>query len=520
MSDLPDIAGPHDAEQRKGRRTAVLAAASVAVVAVLGGGAWAAAYVLGGHGPQPEDVLPASTLAEISVDMDPSASQKVAAYETLRKFPALKDKLGASGSEDPRRAVFDQLVKDTGCAGVDFDKDVKPWLGERAALAAVDLAGKNPSPALAVQVSDEQQAKAGIQRLVDCGHPGPDFGYVFADGYAVVSDSTAHARTIATAGRQSPLSADKAFTSAQQQVGARGVVNFYVASRAAGYLTERLSQLTGDQVSSGDLDAVKKQLSHFRGLSGTVRFADGGVELTAIGRTDKPTPTSGKGGAAVAQLPSDTALAFGFAAPRDYASRLVDQVSRASGEGPAQFTAQLETMTGLRLPQDVQTLLGQAVTFSVGGEVPDLHAVRGPADLPLGATITGDTGKIQDVIHKVEERQGVTLDQLGVAESAKDGRVALASSRSYAAMLATGGNLGQSDTFRQVVPEAGRSAGVFYLDFDSKWVPALLKMADDSGAPAAQVQKVRANLAPLRGLGVSSWTDGDTGHVLVKLSTD
>jgi hypothetical protein len=177
-------------------------------------------------------------------------------------------------------------------------------------------------------------------------------------------------------------------------------------------------------------------------------------------------------------------------------------------------------MTGLRLPQDVQTLLGQAVTFSVGGEVPDLHAVRGPADLPLGATITGDTGKIQDVIHKVEERQGVTLDQLGVAESAKDGRVALASSRSYAAMLATGGNLGQSDTFRQVVPEAGRSAGVFYLDFDSKWVPALLKMADDSGAPAAQVQKVRANLAPLRGLGVSSWTDGDTGHVLVKLSTD
>lgn len=516
MSDQPDTAQPTGGQPR-GRRTAVLAAASVAVVAVLGGGAWAAAYVLGGHGPQPEEVLPASTLAEISIDMDPSASQKVAAYRTLRKFPALDQKLS---NDDPRKALYDELVKGSGCSSVDFAKDVESWLGDRAALAAVDLQGNSPAPALAVQVSDEQQARSGIQRLVRCGHPGPDFGYAFADGYVIVSDSAEHARTIATAGQQSPLSADAAFTSAEGQVGDRGVVNFYVATKAADYLAGHLSQLTGSQLSSHDLLTARKQVSHFRGLSGTVRFADGGMELAAVARSDKPTPTSTRAGTAVAALPADTAVAFGLSAPRDLATRLVDQASGASGEGPDQFAAQMETMTGLQLPQDVQTLLGEAFTFSLGGAVPDLHTVRSPADIPLGATITGDTGKIEGVIHKVEERQGVSLDQLGVAESARAGRVALASSKSYATTLLSAGGLGASETFRQVVPEAGNAAGVFYLDFDSKWVPSLLDLASKQGAPPAEVQKVRANLAPLRALGVSSWTDGDTGHFLVKLTTD
>ena len=517
MADQPDTAQPLG-DQPRGRRTAVLVAVSVAVVAVLGGGAWAAAYILGGHGPQPEEVLPTATLAEISVDMDPSASQKVAAYRTLRKFPALDKKLGA-GDDDPRRVLFDQLVKGTGCSSVDFDTQVKPWLGERAALAAVDLQGKSPAPALAVQVSDQQQARAGIKRLVDCGHPGSDFGYAFSDGYVIISDSTDHARTIATAGRQAPLSGDAAFTSAEDQVGDRGVVNFYVAKQAAGYLSGHLAQLTGSGVPAADLGAVKKQASHFQGLSGTVRFADGGLELSAVSRTDKPAPSASKVGAAVADLPGDTAVAIGFAVPGKSIDTLFDSVAQGTGEDPSQLRAQTETMTGLRLPDDLQTLLGGGLTLSLGGDAPDLAQVSGPSDVPFGATVLGDPGKIEDVLSRVEQRQGVTLQQLGVAEKSAAGKVVLASSDGYARKLAAPGDLGGTALFQQVVPGAAKSSGIEFVNFDSRWLDAILTEAGRTEDPA-KVAQVRQNLEPLKAFGASSWVDGDTAHFLVKLTTD
>lgn len=519
-SSQPVSAQPGQGNQGGGRRTAVLAAVSVAVVAVLGGGAWAAGYLLGGHGPQPEDVLPAATVAELSVDMDPSATQKVEALRTLRKFPALRQKLDLGADDDLRKWVYDQAVKDTACSRVDFATDVEPWLGNRAAVAAVDLAGKTPAPAVALQVSDAQQAKAGIQRLVDCGHP-KDFGYAFADGYVVFSDSGDHARTIVTAGKAASLADDPGYTRWTGAVGDRGVLSFYVAKRAGRLIVDNLHQLTGEQVSATQTDALARQADKFEGLAGTVRFAGGGVELAAVGGTSSPAGGSGGVGGAVGRLPGDTALAVSQTVPDDLASRLVQQLSSVSGEPAGRLTAEVETMTGLRLPQDLQTLLGRTITVSLGGDAPDLGAVRGPADIPVAATVSGDTGRIEGVIGKLEERQGVTLDQLGVVEEARDGRVALATSRSYADSVLAPGDLGRTQAFREVVPEADRAASVAYVDFDSTWVPALIRLAGDSGAVSAdQLGKARANLAPLRAFGASSWRDGDTTHLLVKLTTD
>jgi hypothetical protein len=532
MSDLPpstpapaagepaDVGVPLDAPRAKGRRTAVVAAVSVAVLAVLGGGAAAAAFLLSGGGTQPEEVLPASTLAELSVDLDPSASQKIEALKTLRKFPGLKDDLDLGSGDDVRKWIFDESVKDTGCRSLDFAKDVEPWLGDRAAVAAVDLAGKEPAPAVALQVSDQAKAKAGIQQLVECGKPGDDFGYAFAQGYVVLSDSPAHARTIATAGQQSPLADDAGFTRWDGAVGDRGVINFYVAKRTGDWLTRNLGELSGGQVTGGQLGALSKRFKDFQGLSGTVRFSDGGVEVAAAGAGMSGTTGTADVSDAVDRLPDGTAAALAFAVPHDYARQLVDQMSQLSGEGADQLLGQAETMTGLDLPGDLQTLLGTGVTLSLGGTPPELSTVSSPADVPFGATITGDTDRIEGVLHKIEERQGFSLDRLGIAEKAGAGRVALASSPAYADELLGDGGLGRSSAFRQVVPEAGKASAVVYVDFDSRWVGALEQLAGQTGAPPADLAKVRANLAPLKAFGASTWRDGDTSHVLVKLTTD
>jgi hypothetical protein len=532
MSDLPpstpapgageaaDVGTPLESPRPRGRRTAVIAAVAVAVLAVLGGGAAAAAFLLGGGGTQPEEVLPAATLAEISVDLDPSAAQKIQALETLRKFPGLKQQLGLGSSDDVRKWIFDEAVKDTGCRHVDFDQDVAPWLGDRAALAAVDLAGTEPAPAVALQVSDEAKAKAGIQQLVDCGHPGDDFGYAFAPGYVVLSDSTAHARTIVTAGEQTPLAADPGYIRWDGAVGGRGVVNFYVGKNTADWVTRNLGELSDGQVTGSQLGAFGKRFRHFEGLSGTVRFSDGGVEVAAAGGGMTGAAGTADVSDAVDRLPGDTAVALAYAVPHDYARQLVDEMAQLSGEDAGQLVAQAETMTGLDLPDDLQTLLGTGVTLSLGGTPPELSTVTSPADVPFGATITGNTDKIEGLIHKIEERQGFSLDSLGIVEKARDGRVALASSAAYADEVLGNGDLARSSAFRQVVPEAGTASSVAYVDFDSRWVGALEQLAGETGAPAADLAKVKANLAPLKAFGASTWQDGGTSHVLVKLTTD
>jgi hypothetical protein len=223
---------------------------------------------------------------------------------------------------------------------------------------------------------------------------------------------------------------------------------------------------------------------------------------------------------AVDRLPGDTAVALAFAVPHDYARQLVDQMAQLSGEDAGQLVAQAETMTGLDLPGDLQTLLGTGVTLSLGGTPPELSTVTSPADVPFGATITGDTTGIEGVLHKIEERQGVSLDRLGIVEKARAGRVALASSAAYADKVLQDGDLGRSSAFRQVVPGAGKTSAVFYVDFDSGWVEALERLAGETGAPPADLARAKANLAPLKAFGASTWQDGDTSHVLVKLTTD
>jgi hypothetical protein len=62
------------------------------------------------------------------------------------------------------------------------------------------------------------------------------------------------------------------------------------------------------------------------------------------------------------------------------------------------------------------------------------------------------------------------------------------------------------------VRDPERAGAILFVNFDesSDWIAML---ADDD-------PKVKQNLAPLDGLGVSVWQDGDVGHGLVRLTTD
>ena len=133
---------------------------------LVGGGTAVAVTMLGGGGAQPDSVLPGNAIAYVRMDIDPSAGQKIAAVRLLRKLPQVDDALAGGG--DPRQKLFQTLQKDSpDLRSVDYDKDVKPWLGDRFGVAVLpsDQAG-DVNVAVALQVKDEDKARAGITKLM------------------------------------------------------------------------------------------------------------------------------------------------------------------------------------------------------------------------------------------------------------------------------------------------------------------------------------------------------------------
>ncbi|HEX4190404.1 MAG TPA: DUF3352 domain-containing protein [Marmoricola sp.] len=520
------IAEPTDGRRRT-RRTAIITAVAVAVVAVLGGGAYAVYTAFFGGGPQPADVLPSTTVAMMSVDLDPSAGQKIAAIRTIRRFPSLKKDLGLHTQDDLRRFIFDKVVQGGKCPGLTYDKDMKPWVGKRGAVAAVDLGGAKPVPAIALQVTDRGKAKTDFAKIAACATSGDGFGFAIGDHYLIASDTTAHAAKILAEGKKKPLADNASYKKWTDQAGDRGVATFYISKKAVGYLADNLKSVAGNvpglgSGSSADpFSTVQDQLKDFQGIAGTIRFAGGGMEMSlAGGGLENYTGGSGVG-SKIGALPKDTAIAAGIAVPKDYAKTLVANLKASVSGKNVDLVTEIAKETGLELPDDLQTLLGSAITLSVGGDAPpDLKNLQSLADIPLGLTLHGDGGAIKDLIATAQEHLGATLAdyQIGVESSASE--VVLSPSKAYADALLEKGTLGSSSKFTDVVPNADRASAIIYVDFDSAWRSTLVNLIKDFGGTASEVASADANTAPLKSLGISTWVQGSTSHFLLKVATD
>ena len=528
-ADEVETVGPTARTSGAARRTATIAGVAVAVAAVLSGGAYAAWSFLDGGGPHPEDVLPASTIGVVSVDLDPSAGQKISAIRSIRKFPALKDALGLQADDDLREFAFDKILEQGDCT-LDFDQDIEPWLGKRAGFGAVDLGDEDPAPVIALQVDDPEKARTEFAKVVECTDP-DDFAYTVGDDYLIASDSTEHAKAILAEGRRHPLADDPSYRKWTSAVGDAGVVSFYVSRAAVSYVQDLAEELGSGfaegMVSSGVTAGAAvgprvaaDPMPEFKGMAGTVRFADGGMELSIAAGGTTDLADGREVGSRISRLPANTAIAVGFGVPQEFARALVDQLGTAVAGSPDDLVDEVESETGLVLPEDLQTLLGESVTFSLGGEVPDdLEAVDRPEQIPAGLLVHGDPDAIRAVIEKIEDHVGTRLADVPLVLDASDEAVVIATSRDYADDLLAHGGLGSADRYRAAVPEAGKASGVFYLDLDSAWRDAIADVvAGEAGDDAGR--RFDENTAPLKSLGVSSWTDGDVTHTLLKLTTD
>ncbi|GAA1448839.1 hypothetical protein GCM10009641_77730 [Mycobacterium cookii] len=568
----PATTAPDNDNDSDNRKRLIALGAIVAGGAVVAGGAWAATSFFA-TGEQPAEALPASTVAYMSVDLDPSGGQKIEAIRTLRKFPAFTDEIDLETDDDLRERLFEEITSSGECEGLDYAADVAPWLGSRAAVAAVDLGEDQPAPVAVVQVTDSGAAEQGVQTLVDtCGSgaEGSDEGSESGDvgGWAVEGDWLVLAETdeiadqVVEAGGSGTLADDAAYGKWTGEAGDDGFMTFYVAKSAAQYLGDIAglgAPLTGmspgftggsdDAFDQDCLDAattseefeaclaemsdpssdagsasgevppeVQQMIDDFDGMAATVRFDDGSVEVEYAVSNYQPDMTqfidSDVGASMVADLPDGTVAALGFSLEEGWAEAFVDYIETTLPDGDSSIDdgiAELESETGLEFPEDLETLMGEGVTISLGeGIDPDAIANGGPGEVPAGITVKGDAEEIQAVLDKISDQVPSEMaDLMRVTEG--DGYAVLAFQDDYRAQLESGGDLGGTDDYGRVV-EDGDAQSVFYVNFDAdeNW---LVRVTDD-------MPEVSENLEPLSAFGISSWVDGDVLHGQLELTTD
>src|SRR4051812_32842158 len=136
-------------------RAASLAALSLLVALVVGCGGGAAS-----GDADPASAVPANALLYAEVAIQPEGDLREDALDAVGKV------LNTEDPEGKLREYLDKAFAESGDADLDYDKDIKPWLGERAALflgTRLDGDG-DPTGAAIVDVTNGDDAMGSIRR--------------------------------------------------------------------------------------------------------------------------------------------------------------------------------------------------------------------------------------------------------------------------------------------------------------------------------------------------------------------
>lgn len=560
---------------------ALIAGAAVGVVAFT---------KLSGGGPQPADVLPASTVAYVRLDLDPSASQKIALLDLIDRVPEVKQELGledVDSQADLREVAFTDWFGLEDACGVDYEDDVKPWIGERVGLGLVggfeitdDEAETELSIAensvLVLQVTDEDKAREGITKLVtECGvleevagELGEDLdepGIVFRNGYALVTISPDSAEAIDAAADEGTLGGDNdKFTSDMDTLGEDGVASIWYDQGALFDKAEQAIEELGDDAPA-DVDEFLAAYEILDTAAVTVRATDDSLEAAGVTTLTRDLDSPDEDG--VAGLPEDTLvgaslvggsqfadniwtsvlplgeLFFGFQAidycfpedepdvepeptepaepspspaptgpdgeplpePIDPGTAIPEEEDDYSYEEctPPSFDDALEDFedeTGLTLPEDLETLLGDELNLYVGSDgLDDLDNARDLDDVldtvSAGIEITSD-GDVVGVLESLIEYVGIDLDV-----TATDDGAIVATNDDAADTLESDDGLSGTEAFGTVIEEHDRPLGGLFVD-----ITGLVDVFKSAGAPSDFTD----DLSFLRAFGFAVWLEDDS----------
>jgi Protein of unknown function (DUF3352) len=397
----------------------VVAGTAVAAVVALTAAGVVVSGVMGGGGPQPEDVMPANAMAFTKLDLNPSAGQKLAVFQLAAKFPKVKTKV-TSQDTSIKESVFGSMFAGTGkdSLGLNFKKDVDPWLGDRIGVGVFPAfsGDKFPEIGIAIAYTDHDAAKSALDKVIAfqarekakaAANPPADFGapsdipgdspsdvatagisftdptlstptgYAFTkDGYVIVSDTTAHATKLAATGKATPLAASTRYSQDVKTLGEDqiGVAWADVAAVVKAIPKDQLDQL--GSAGGGPLGLLQGKLNGandpkkasgrvIMGLHADPSFVEvtgKAIELKGVKGATKTDP--GTGAALIGSLPSQVFGAVSVTGLGKAVGALYTTVVK--DDDVFQVKSMFDAM-GITSGAQIETLLGAETGVMVGG---------------------------------------------------------------------------------------------------------------------------------------------------------
>ena len=477
-------------KKSRGKTWIALGVAGAFALALCGGGGLFAYSKLGGGGPQPEEALPAETIGYVKVDMDPSADQKVDMIRIANKFPGLKDEIGELDEDDDlRKQIFESIQDEGGLEDVDYEKDVEPWLGKRFAVAALPSDdGSGPEAVIVLASEDKEAAEEGLSKMTDGD------GYCSVqDDFALCGEEQSVVDDAVKGAEEGSLADDEEFSQDMDDLGEDGIASAWF-----------------DLSKAKELDPAMSSASTEGRIAMALRFDGPAVELAGSmnGLPEESVPSGD--GTSVEALPEDTAAALAVAgldeSIKNAWPEFEKNLDNIAGPSWQQDLQDIETQTGLQIPEDVAKALGSDTVLSVAAD---------PTTPKVALRTNGDRSTIDDMVELI---QGPSTSSYPSSYSSgpqifvKDGdedRVVVSNDEGYAEEVGSGSGLGDSEAFQDAVPDADKASAVGYVD-----IASLVETYGSDFDP-----EVRENMEVLSAFGFSASGEGDHAEFSMRLTT-
>ncbi len=349
-------------------------------------------------------ITPVNALALVSVNLDPSVEQKRNLLSIARRFPAASEKV--KGEFDRTRDdLLADLVKE---GGLDFKRDVEPWLGEEVAFALLPPSeGDEPLGAVFVETNDEKKARAALEKARSNG----DFEgrYRVVDDFVVISDQgTTGAEDekvldiIEAQARKDDggLAGNKRFTEVVDELAGDRLVLAWTDVQAVLRVADEADAMPGFDLTSAFKEAssvamdihVEKEALVFEGVSRPFNKGEGG----------KPKITEG--------LAEDSIGAFTFFDVSTVLRQVLDLVAGGRGGDGEEFTREFEQQTGLDIQEDILSWMeGEFVVVAgaipEGQSFPDFGLIIEPTDMAKASAA------VPQIVKSAEETGGFQLEE-------------------------------------------------------------------------------------------------------------
>jgi hypothetical protein len=342
-------------------------------------------------------MVPSDALGYITISTNPSDSQKSDIDALLAKFPKASRKTFDGLKEQGLGAAVQKI-------GLDYQADVKPWLGSELSIAILPNAAQ-PIVVGLIKSDDDAKAKAALDKAAKS--PKFDAVYRIVGGYVVVVQKK-DAATLDVIGRQaqntgSSLSGQAKFTRVVDQLAGDRLAMAWADGHA---LVQLAKAAVAQQAGKGKYKIDLSSLPDVGSAAAELHAVSSGAVLQGLVETPG---TSGGGDVKLTNgLPSDSLGALSVWNLGGAFETVLSGILQSSPQANKGLQ-QAQTALGLDVRQDILSWMhGEAVVVAgppTTGTLPDFGLLVSPTDKAKAQ------GAVTKIVSLLEQRLGVKLDQ-------------------------------------------------------------------------------------------------------------